>query len=254
MNRSLRVSIWALAGFLTACGGGGGGGGDGGGTPAPAPGAPAPPAPAPGAPAPPSPDSFDVGAAWRNFLTTSNNWSVAGEADNGSNYTVDLTTTPGNPATFSGITYATTTTTALLALEGLPIGRTDSVTYFDADTYVAAGTSNIVNAESETCSAAVSSDMPPSAAEVGDSGPLQTLEDLDGCETNSAQTGTTVTTWSLEEEAGATFFCLNTVARELDDTVEFTESDCFEVDQDGTLGDKARITLEQPGFNLVATN
>ncbi|HUG25722.1 hypothetical protein [Piscinibacter sp.] len=243
MNRSLRVSLWAVAGLLTACGGGGGGG-----TPSP------PPAPAP-APAPaPSPEGFDLGAAWRNFLTVTNRWDVTGTADNGSDYTITLSTAAGGDQTFSGVTYATTETTALWTVESLPFARIESVTYYDEATHIAVGTSTIVNADPEKCSAVVSMTLPPADAEVGDSGELQQLEDLDGCANNSAQTGTSTTTWSLEEHADVTFFCQNTEARDMANAVLVNESTCIEVAQDGTLGDKARVHVEQPAFTLLATN
>ena len=183
-----------------------------------------------------------------------NSWEVTGTASDGKDYAITLSTAAGGDQTFSGVTYATTEATALWNIAGLPFARIESVTYYDEATYIAVGTSTIVQADPAVCSAVVSMTMPPDDAEVGDSGVLQQLEDLDGCANNSAQTGTSTTTWSLEEHADVTFFCQNTEARNMSNAVLVNESTCIEVAQDGTLGDKARIQVEQPNFTLLATN
>jgi hypothetical protein len=90
------------------------------------------------------------------------------------------------------------------------------------------------------------------SAVVGDGGPMQTFDDRQTCAPTSASVGTSITTWSLEAEAGTNYFCLNTTVKDLAGAVSKTESDCLEVSASGTLGAKARITVVQPGLTLTA--
>ena len=123
---------------------------------------------------------------------------------------------------------------------------TSSRSYYDPGTFEVRGTSNRAGSNPETCSIAISSVAPPTSAAIGTSGPLQTFNDLNSCVLASAsQTGTSVTTWSLRDDAGIALFCLNTTQRNMGNAVLFTESDCVEVAADGTLGTRARVDLTQ---------
>jgi hypothetical protein len=94
--------------------------------------------------------------------------------------------------------------------------------------------------------------VPPSAAKVGTSGALATLDELDGCLASSAKVGTITVTWSLEFETGTSWFCSNSTERDPSAVVLSVESDCLQVSRDGTLGPAARITVQQGGVTLVA--
>lgn len=235
-----QVLVALATAVLSACGGGGG---DSGG------GAPTPP--------PPSAASIDAAAAWRNFITTPQSWIVGGVGSDNKGYVISITLTPGSAQVFplNGTSYATTTANVATRIGGIDIPTTSNISYFNPTTFVLAGTRNTDANNPPTCSETTASTVPPTSAAIGASGPLQTFNDRNGCTTNSASEGTSVTTWSVDSEAGVTFFCLNTTTRDLNGVVEATESDCVQSAADGTLGPKARVSLTQAGgFSLVARN
>jgi len=241
MDRSLRVSLWAVAALLAACGGGGGSGGGSAPTPTPPP-------------PPPAPGTFNANAAWRNFLATSNTWSVSGVASNGNTYTISLAVAPSSSAVFpvNGLIYGTSTATVLSGIPGLATDQTISISYYDPATYKLAGTKTVFDNGAPTCSVVTATALPPDATAVGTTGPMQTFNDLQGCLGTSPLAGTSVTTWSIETESGINYFCLNTTAKDTAGTTLQTEGDCVQVVESGSLGAAARITLTRPGFSLVA--
>jgi len=248
-----RMLCVLTAAVLSACGGGGGGSGDGGGGLPPPPPAPAP-APGPG-PAP-APGTVNANNAWRNFLTTTQAWTVSGTGSNGLNYQIALSLTPGPRQTFplSGVQRSTTTARAELKPGGLAIQTNEGVTYFDLTSYVADGTKTTDSTGASTCSTATASSQPPESAAIGASGPLQSYVDYNGCLSSSAVSGSSVTTWSVESENNITYFCLNTVAKNNAGAVLTSEGDCFQIDANGTFGAKARVTLHTAMFDLIARN
>ena len=240
MDRSLRVSLWAVAALVAACGGGGGSGGGS---------APPPPPPPP----PPPASGFNANMAWRNLLTgaTTHLWSVTGTASNGNAYTITLASAAASgQAVFpvNGTAYSAGDITGTIGISNLGLQSSTSRSYYDPTTFVVAGTRTTVNSNAATCSTTTASLAPPTATALGTSGALQSLNDLDGCLPTSAVVGTSTTTWSVEADGVVNLFCLNTTAS------TYSESDCFEVSTDGTLGARARISLTQPTLTLVAKN
>jgi hypothetical protein len=234
-----QVLVALATAVLSACGGGGGDAGSG------------PPPPAAG------PTTIDAAAAWRNFITTNQNWIVGGVGNDNKGYVINITLTPGTAQVFplNGTTYATTTAAVATRIGGIDIPTTSNISYFNPTTYVLAGTRNTDANAAPTCSETTASVVPPTSAAIGSSGALQTFNDRNGCLSTSTSEGTSTTTWSVESEAGITFFCLNTTTRNLAGAVEATESDCVQSAADGTLGPKARVSLSQAGgFTLVARN
>ncbi len=245
MNRSLLVSFWAVGALLAGCGGGGGSAG----SPAPAP-APSPsPSPAPG---------IDANAAWQNFLKVANTWSVSGIASDSNNYTITLQVQPQQPATFpwDGNIYSTSKSTATVGIGGLGTNQSVSTSFYNATSFAVSGTTSKVNADPTTCSVVTgTSSTPPTSAQVGDTGPLQTYNDYNGCvPATSTQLGTSVTTWSLVADGSINLFCIDTKVNR-NNVLDNSESDCFQVANDGTLGTSARIMITQSsGFTLTAKN
>lgn len=243
MNRSLFVSMWAVAALLAACGGGGGSEGGG---------PPPPPAPPPVQP----PGTFNVNAAWRNFLTVKPTapWSLSGVGSDNRSYTITLDVAPTSSSTFplNGLIYAATDATAVIGIAGLGLNQTISRTYYDPATLKAAGTRTTTINNVVSCSIVTATAVPPLSAVVGESGPMQTFDDRQTCAPASASVGTSTTTWSLETETGTNYFCLNTTIKDLAGTVAKTESDCLEVSESGALGAKARIILVEPDLTLTA--
>jgi hypothetical protein len=253
MNRSLFVSVWAVAAFVSACGGGGGGAG----SPAPVP-AP-PPAPVPGPPPPAG--EFNVNAAWRNLLSsTTPTWDTAGVDSSGKSHTISLSFAAAAPSVFpiNGLTYGAADGTAVSGIQGLGLNQSVSRSYYDPATFKVAGTRTQMNADPAVCSVVTATDIPPTAAHVNDSGPLTTFDDRNGCSSTSPSVGTSVTTWSVETDASATpalnFFCLNTISRNTSNVVTGTESECLEIAGNGTLGARARITVTEGSLSLVSKN
>lgn len=236
----LQLLVALSASVLAACGGGGG---DAGGGPPPPP--------------PPAPTSINAAMAWRNFVTTSQSWSVTGLGSDGQTYTLGLVLTPGGTQMFpvNGNNYATTTASVQLRIGNLAVQSSNSISYFDGSTFVLAGTRNTVPPSPSTCSVATAATVPPTSAAIGASGALHTFNDLNGCLNSSPSEGSSTTTWSVESESGITYFCLNTTSRNLNGLVESTEADCVQAAADGTLGAKVRVTLTQSGgFTLTARN
>jgi hypothetical protein len=241
MDRSLRVSLWAVTALLTACGGGGGS--SGGSTPTPPP------------PPPPPPSGFNAKAAWQNLLTgnTTHLWTgVVGTANNGNAYTITLASANAGSATFpvDGKPYMAGDITGTVGIGGIGLNSSTSRSYYDPATLYVWGTRTTINSNPATCSvASTTPSAPPTAADIGASGPLQSLNDLNGCLPTSTVTGTTTTTWSVKVDGTVNLFCLNTTAS------TYTESDCFEVATNGDLGARAWVHLAQStGLTLDAKN
>jgi len=230
--------IWAacLAAVLSACGGGGGSSGDDGF-------------------APPSAD-FDAQAAWRNLLTNTRTWVVSGTASDGLDYVVSISIASGGTLEFpvTGVTAARSTASVAMSQGGTAVADGFNETFFDGASFFVIGTRNSATGFGTSCSVATSAAAPPTAAAVGASGPLFTLDELDGCLSTSAKIGSATQTWSIESEAGIAYFCMNATERNVSGGVIATESDCVEIDEDGSLGPKARISVSAFGFTLVARN
>ncbi|HJV60349.1 MAG TPA: hypothetical protein VJ743_05345 [Albitalea sp.] len=250
MNRSMRVSMWAVAALIAGCGGGGSAGS----APTPTPPPPPPPPPA---------NAFAVNAAWRNLLSgsTTNNWTVTGTASDGSAYSFGLSSAPAPSQVFplTGTLYSAGDITALVQIGSLGIHRTVNRSFYDPATFVVVGTQSTLDTNSPVCSVATASVAPPTSAAMAASGaaptggPLQSFNDMNSCvQASATKTGTSVTTWSLEADGAVNLFCLNTLSKDTADTTLQLESDCFEIAQDGTLGTRARVTLARP--SVVAKN
>jgi hypothetical protein len=205
-------------------------------------------------PAPaPADGGYNVNAAWQNFLRTSNTWYTLGVADDAKTYSIKLSIAPAVSSTFprNGVSYATSDVTVVSGIKGLGLDQSKTRSYYDPSTLKLAGTRNVTNNNAAMCSEVTATDVPPGSAKVGDDGAMQTFNDFGNCNAQSTKTGTSTTTWSLETEAGTTYFCLTTTARDLASALLQTDSECVEVEKNGDLGAKARITVERPGFNLT---
>ncbi|HUG23570.1 hypothetical protein [Piscinibacter sp.] len=235
-----RRSLWTvvLAAALAGCGGGGSSSGDGGFKP-------------PG-------DDVDARAAWENLLTTTRTWVVSGVASDGFSYTASISVAPGSALAFpvTGNTAARSIASIVLTRGAATVDSRIAETFFDAATGFVVGLRHSIDGVGTFCSPAASAAVPPDAAANGSSGALFTIDELDGCLVSSAKIGSATQTWSVEfeSETGITFFCTNATERTLSGSVIATESDCIEVSADGSLGNKARVTVSSAGFTLVARN
>lgn len=227
------VSMCGLV-LLSACGGGGDSGDSG--------------------PPPPTAD-FDVQAAWGQFLTASRSWVVTGTANNLLRYDIGIGLAPGATSVvpISGATAARSDATLQVRENGTLIGNALSETFYDAGTLDLLGVRLTPSGGASACSLATSATSPPAAAKIGTSGALATLDERSGCLASSASVGTSSVGWSLEFEAGISYFCVNSTERDLAGAVLATEADCIEVTPDGALGARARVTITQPGTGFALT-
>jgi hypothetical protein len=223
MNRQHTWIALACAALMSACGGGG----DSGANPF----------------IPPTSD-FNPLVGWQNLLGTGGRWTVSGTGSDGFAYPV------------TGTAYERSILLSTLTQAGVSQG-TGTVEFFrEADFRLQAARVTPANGAA-LCTQATASELPPSAAKVGDSGALVSLDDLNGCLPASLPIGTTVSTWSIDFERGFVLLCLNSVARDANSQVTGSESDCFELAEDGTLGTKARVTrvtIDDPSLTLVMKN
>ncbi len=227
------VGTLALVAGLAACGGGGDAG--------------APPF------SPPD-DDFDVAAAWQQLLTTSRTWSAEGIGTDGRTYTLTLHTSPGGDDVFpvTGESAARADASVSTTVDGVPSQGLQQ-TFYDPATGVVLGIRRTVASVGTTCDVSTTVGTPPSAVKVdaAANGLLATFDLLDGCRVDSAVLGTIELRWSLEFETGTTYFCLTSTERSPGDQVLSVESDCLEVEPDGTLGSKVRVTLIQGAVSVT---
>jgi hypothetical protein len=224
MTRPLRLLACAAAVALAACGGDGDPGDN---------------------------SNYNALAAWNNFLAPGapRSWTATGTS-NGKTYELSVGIAPMADAEFP-VTGATANRLAITASvrEGTTtIGSSVTQLYFDDDLLVLGTRAGPVGSGS-TCGAATSASVPPPVAKIANAGPLFTANELDGCTSGAAKTGTTTATWSVEldQRTRLTYFCINSSIADTRGNVQGTENDCVEIDNAGTLGNRARITVTVPG-------
>jgi hypothetical protein len=231
MTSLRRAAACACLGSLAACGGGGSDAG-----------------------APPAATTINAAAAWQNLLTSGHSWTVSGTGSDGNSYEFAITVTPSGAATFpvSGATTSLSSAALSIKQNGTLVASGVSETYFDSTLHTV-GYRN-VESTATTCELAVSPGVPPTVAAIGASGPIDQTTQLDGCSATSTATGSGTDTWSVEASGGITYFCTNSSEQDASSSSATTEADCFEVDADGTLGSKARVTITGSGVSVTASN
>ena len=207
----------ALAALLTACGGGSD---DDAGQPANT--------------------TYNPRAAFQQLLGTGGSWTVQGTGNDNLNYQITLGYSPAGSGVFvmDGRTYDTANQTLTLRQSGSASGSVSQTLYHSLSTTTVGGTRTSDN----ECSVAVMTGSLPTAARVGDNGPLFRLTDYEGC-VGSTAVGVTDVTWSVERNAGRAYYCLTT--RYV--TAGGLEIECVEANgTGGLLGNRARVRIEAP--------
>lgn len=235
MTRRYTWIALACAALMSACGGGGG---DSGVSPF----------------IPPTSD-FNPLVGWQNLLGTGGIWTVSGTGSDGLAYSATLRYAPAAPAIFpvTNTSYDLSILTSTLTQAGVPQGP-GTVEFFHAADFRLQGARITPTSGPVVCSKTTASELPPSTAKVFASGPLVSLDDLKGCLPGAQVEGTTTANWSIDFERGFVLLCLNSVARDATSQVIGSESDCFQMAEDGTLDSKARVTILKPNFTLVMKN
>jgi len=232
MNRVTRVLLLAGFALLSACGGGGDSGHSGFIAPT---------------------HDFNAAAAWRNLLTTSATWVVAGRANDGLTYDLTISVAPASAAIFpvTNVVASRSNATIVFRQGNTILSNVLGETFFDTNHLKLGARFTDNSSGASSCDEATSASVPPAAATIGNSGALGTADLLTGCLGDSLVAARSTSTWSLEFEAGISYFCVNSTERNLAGTVVATESDCLEVAATGTLGTRARVTVSDGNFMLT---
>jgi hypothetical protein len=193
--------------------------------------------------------SFDAATAFRSTLATSKTWTTTGTQNN-TTATVALTLAPAGTGNFNGSSYSKSHQTATLQVGGITLNSTATDVYFDPATYQVAGSQDTTPAANCTVTTR-NTTLPSSTAHVGDSATLYTEDKRAGC--GATVTSRVTTTWSLETDQGVNQLCLNTVEKNLADTVLNTGATCFELNAAGALGDRTRVSFGTPTSTTVVT-
>ena len=181
---------------------------------------------------------FAVAAANHLLLTAGGTWRMSGSASDGSGFNVEVSFTPLADGVFplTGAPAAREQQTASGSLAGNMLSKINSVSYFNPGNDALIGDTN-------------SGD--------GSCGRVTSNTALTSCSPDASPASTNTTTWSLETDRGVTLLCLNTSTVDLRTPSDSgTVSYCVETAPDGTLGDRARISISllDGSFSLVARN
>jgi hypothetical protein len=198
--------------------------------------------------------TFDVNAGWRNLLTGTRNFTLTGTGPEPEQvrYTVayGLTPAPVAPFPVTGVSGSRLVETITLTpASGTPSSGTSTI-YFDPGILALIGTQD----SDGTCARATSATAPPSSALSGATGALASVNNLNGCATNSTTTSTENIVWQLVADSGISLLCINSGP-----ATTGTQSSCVEIIGSGALGNRARITVSIPlpaggTFSLTARN
>lgn len=226
MRTMIRPIVMTLATvLLAACGGGGGGGDD---------------------------RDFAVATAWQGLIAPGavRTLAAAGRGSDGNNYAIQLRFTPLGPSVYpkSGTTASRTDQRTEVSVNGgAPFVGVQSLYY--------TGAAQLIGASADGACADIVTTLPPATAKVGDDGPLYTATDYASCASGDTTVVSRSTArWSIENIGGTVFYCTNITYRNVANNPVGTESDCIQVNTDGSFGTRVRIELTGPGsFSLVAT-
>jgi hypothetical protein len=231
MRAAIKYTLITTAiAILTACGGGGGGGG-GGDT-------------ASVRPVVPPPQSIAGNDAWKNLLTSNKSYTLTGSDTSGTQHTMTLTTTNLGETFDAKDTYYTAEITAATATGNnspdfdktkLFVGKSDTRIRF-------------LNwpLDSE-CLEVTNPEPVPQTVALNNTGNLVNgrILSLSGDRCNNVlSVKSYALTWSYEADGNTPLFCLNSTRRFLADVTDQT-SLCFEVNQSGELGTKARFKQKE---------
>jgi hypothetical protein len=235
MNRSVCASALIAAALISGCGGGGGGGSDD--------------------------TTYNARAAWQALATPQSALAigVTGVASTNDAWIIDLTSVPAGTSTYPrNNTAASSTDDRAVIQVGADTTSSDSTTYYTAPGQVIGVRYFGDGPDPDTCEDVVTT-LPPTAASVGDSGPLYTSTEYSSCDLNAGTVlATTTATWSVKSlgSQATTYFCYLEQYRDPSNVPDGSAETCVQVATNGSLGRLVRVTINDPGpppFSLVAT-
>ena len=204
-------------------------------------------------------DPFAVDAAWRNMLAGDTDFSLSGIGSDSASYTLLVALRPAAAGAYplTGEVGARAVQTTQLVQNGVAFAPTTTVQFYEPASAELIG----VSSDAGECATVTSNGLLPVSAGVGSGGPLYTATNYDRCDGAALPIGSVVADWSIETEAGIVFFCSTAALFDAAGNDAGSESDCIQIDIDGTLGPLARTTVVVPprqgapsGFTLVARN
>ncbi|WP_374430555.1 hypothetical protein [Ideonella dechloratans] len=191
--------------------------------------------------------SYAVGAAWENLylggyswaLQGTTTWQPSGAAPTYYDTTASLRlkTMPDAEFKGNGIRGHVLNSLLTIAIPGYTPTTSTNDLYLDANlAYMGS-----VNEETGYCEIVSPAAHPvPASAYIGSSGVLEQFTMYENCNAGAAVLATGNMHWSVEQQAGQVFFCLNTNTFYADSSD--SEKDCTAIDPWGTIGSTANVT------------
>lgn len=226
--RLQHTSAWMRAGrilavaaplLFAACGGGGGGDSN-----------------------PVNPNSYDLNAAiTRAYATGASFTGLTATASNGAVITLGLSLAAGADAMFEGTLRKVSLQTITLSAPGVATETTSASEYYGTNPFRVYGSID----DAGTYGVATSTGNLPTAARVGDAGPLGTqVYYADATQATVMMNATS--TWEVQGDGttSTAWACSKTVAREVGSAIDLLQTLCFRLNAAGdVLGAKFTMTL-----------
>lgn len=171
--------------------------------------------------------------------------NLTGQDPLGNTYTLSLQLTPGADAVFEGALRKTVQQTVTVS-DGSTTEQETVTMYYVTGPFGQVGAIDSLG----SYSVAVRTGDLPTAATVGDSGPLSN----DTAYSDSSKgnvLGTAVTTWSLEPASEhSAFACTQSVLQTVGSSLTLAQTTCFQIDSAGTVIG-GRVTISFDGLTMV---
>lgn len=182
-------------------------------------------------PDPIPPTQISIRTAWRNVLRTGGSWQVTGADSAGNQYLQTVVISAGQDKTYSdyGVIqgpFYTATVSSTTLKNGQNIGSKTQELFVTKDSYEVK-----FGRTPGYCFLSTTSFPLPAVATLNSGGTLFSANKLSQC-TNLGFDGTISASWSYEADRGVPLLCIK---------IEF-ENTCIEVDNQGSLGRKMRLT------------
>lgn len=193
----------------------------------------------------PDPTPYNVAAAYRNLLTTTNHWALTGTDTLGLVWTMTLDGAPQPPGTFPMTGEAAGRMALTLTASAASASETDTETYYFNGS---SATQELIGIDMPNgCARATTFTALPETATIGSSGPLAVMTAYDYCSLAAPVVGTFEARWSLVRDGSVVLVCID-----MDYGDGLSEASCFESSTNGALGSHARLTVKWPGYELIA--
>jgi hypothetical protein len=192
---------------------------------------------------PSNPNSYDLDAAITRAYTTGVSFNgLTATASNGVVMTMTLSIAPGADAAFEGALRKVSLQTISLSAPGVAPETTSATEYFSVGPFHTYGSVD----DTGTYGVFTATGTLPTAARVGDAGPLSTgVYYADASKATVTMFATT--TWDMQDDGttSTAWACSKTVAREVGSNIDLIQTQCFRIN---TAGDvlAARVLLTTP--------